>query len=143
MDEILRGFLEPLFARYREVAASDLGPRKTLEAYVIASFDAIDTQHSAVAIYQVEARHLRAQERFAYIDELNTEFRQLWHDVLAAGVADGSFRADLDIELAYRFLRDTVWVAVSWYRPGGSMTADTIAKHYLAIVLDGVATKET
>ena len=58
--------------------------------------------------------------------------------MLARGVADGEFRADLDIELAYRFLRDTVWVAVRWYRPGGSLSVDDIAKQYLSIVLDGI-----
>ena len=31
-------------------------------------------------------------------------------------------RDDLDLELTYRFIRDTVWVAVSWYRPGGRRT---------------------
>ena len=58
-----------------------------------------------------------------------------------AGVADGSFRDDLDVELAYRFLRDTVWVGVGWYRPGGAITIDAIAQQYLSIVLDGIATR--
>ena len=38
------------------------------------------------------------------------------------GVAAGELRADLDVELVYRFLRDTVWVAVRWYRPGGDLS---------------------
>jgi hypothetical protein len=54
-------------------------------------------------------------------------------------VKDGSFRSDIDVELAFRFLRDTAWVAVRWYRPGGSVTVDTVAKQYLSIVLDGLA----
>ena len=58
--------------------------------------------------------------------------------MLQRGVADGEFRADLDIELVYRFLRDTVWVAVRWYRPGGSRTVDQIAGQYLSVVLDGI-----
>jgi TetR/AcrR family transcriptional regulator, cholesterol catabolism regulator len=35
-------------------------------------------------------------------------------------------------------MRDTVWVAVRWYRPGGSMTVDAIADQYLTVVLDGI-----
>ncbi|MCK5757024.1 MAG: TetR family transcriptional regulator, partial [Mycobacterium sp.] len=100
--------------------------------------ESIDAQRNAVAIYQDEAKRLAAQERFGYIGELNTEFRQLWHAVLQRGVDDGEFRADLDVELAYRFLRDTVWVAVRWYRPGGALSADDIAEQYLSIVLDGM-----
>jgi AcrR family transcriptional regulator len=140
VDEILRGFLDALFDRYREIVARDLGPRQTLEAVVIASFEAIDEHNAAVAIYQAEARRLAEQPRFAYIGERLTEFRRLWHDVLDAGIAAGTFRDDLDVELSYRFLRDTVWVGVSWYRPGGKLHIDDIARQYLAIVLDGIAT---
>ena len=141
VDEILRGFLDDLFARYREIVARRLGPRATLEAVVVASFAAIDGHHAAVAIYQAEARRLAEQPRFGYIRTRLTEFRKMWQDVLRAGVADGSFRSDLDVELSYRFLRDTVWVGVSWYRPGGKLGVDEIARQYLSIVLDGIATE--
>jgi AcrR family transcriptional regulator len=139
VDEILRSFLDELFARYREIIARKLAPRATLEAVVVASFAAIDRHNAAVAIYQAEARRLAEQPRFGYIRKRLTEFRRMWHEVLRAGIADGSFRPDLDVELSYRFLRDTVWVCVSWYRPGGKLTIDEIAHEYLSIVLDGVA----
>ncbi|MDV6284349.1 TetR/AcrR family transcriptional regulator [Rhodococcus jostii] len=139
VDEILRGFLDDLFGKYREIVASGLDSRATLEALVTTSYEAIDASHSAVAIYQDEVKHLVANERFGYLSELNTEFRELWMGVLEAGVKDGSFRSDIDVELAFRFLRDTAWVAVRWYRPGGSVTVDTVAKQYLSIVLDGLA----
>jgi AcrR family transcriptional regulator len=139
VDEILRSFLDDLFTRYREIIGRELAPRATLEAVVVASFEAIDRHHAAVAIYQAEARRLAGQPRFAYIGKRLTEFRRMWHDVLEAGIAEGSFRPDLDVELSYRFLRDTVWVGVSWYRPGGKLTIDEISHQYLSIVLEGIA----
>ncbi|PYE19979.1 TetR family transcriptional regulator [Williamsia limnetica] len=138
VDEILQGFLDSLFESYREVVAAGLPARETLTSLVTASFESIDRDHSAVAIYQDEAKRLSGQERFAYIRERNVEFRALWSDVLKSGVADGSFRKDLDTELVYRFMRDTVWVAVRWYRPGGEMTAQQVADQYLSVVLDGI-----
>lgn len=138
VDEILRGFLDDLFARYRQIAASSKSATETLRGLVIASFESIDAERNAVAIYQDEAKRLSGQERFAYISELNVEFRQLWQSVLQRGVENGEFRADLDVQLVYRFMRDTVWVAVRWYRPGGSMTVDSIADQYLSVVLDGI-----
>ncbi|MEV6095467.1 TetR/AcrR family transcriptional regulator [Nocardia sp. NPDC051981] len=142
VDEILRGFLDDLFGRYREIVAAGIPARDTLEALVIASYESFDQFHAAVAIYQAEAKRLSGTPRFDYIAKYNSEFRELWHQVLTNGVADGSFRPEMDIELAYRFLRDTVWVSVRWYQPGGRITVDNLAKQYLTIVLDGLTSPE-
>jgi AcrR family transcriptional regulator len=142
VDEILRGFLDELFARYREIAAQGYRPREALERIVVVSFEAIDSHRDAVAIYQAEAAHLADEERFGYITERLQEFRTLWHTVLRDGIADGSFRSDLDVDLAYRFMRDTVWVAVRWYRPGGTLDIDVVAQQYLSIVLNGISGKK-
>ncbi|ALG85980.1 TetR/AcrR family transcriptional regulator [Gordonia phthalatica] len=138
VDELLRDFLDSLFARYREIVDAGLPATDTLRQLVVASFEAIDSRHTAVAIYQNESRHLLGQDRFEYIGDRNVEFRRLWESQLRRGVDEGDFRADLDIDLVYRFMRDTVWVAVRWYRPGGSMTVEQIADQYLSIVLDGI-----
>ncbi|WP_290852762.1 TetR/AcrR family transcriptional regulator [Gordonia sp. (in: high G+C Gram-positive bacteria)] len=138
VDELLRDFLDSLFASYREIVDANLSATETIRRLVVASFEAIDSRHTAVAIYQNEARQLTGQDRFEYIGERNLEFRTLWESVLRRGVEEGDFRPDLDIDLVYRFMRDTVWVAVRWYRPGGSMTVEQIADQYLSIVLDGI-----
>lgn len=138
VDELLRDFLEGLFARYREIAAANLNPVDTLKGLFLASFDAIETKHAQVAIYQAEAPRLLSQERFAYLNELNTEQRQLWLEVLRDGIAQGYFRPDLDVAVVYRFIRDATWVSVRWFRPGGSRTAQEVAEQYLSIVLGGI-----
>ncbi|SES23916.1 transcriptional regulator, TetR family [Lentzea xinjiangensis] len=140
VDEILRTFLDELFTRYREIVDAGLGPRRALKALVVASFEAIDTRHAAVAIYQNESKHLMPLERFSYLEDRNVEFRKLWTVLLEDGMSAGVFRADLDVDLAYRFIRDTVWVAVRWYRPDGGLSAEAVAGQYLAILLDGIAT---
>src|ERR671916_32286 len=78
-----------------------------------------------------------AAKLFAERGFKNTTVRDLWTGLLRDGVAAGELRADLDVELVYRFLRDTVWVAVRWYRPGGDMTPAQVADQYLHILLDG------
>ena len=140
VDELLDTFQTELWKEYDAIEASDLTPRGKLEAVVRASFEAIDHHHSEVAIFQNDAAYLTSFERFAYLDERNERFRRLWTGLLEAGVADGELRADLDVELVYRFLRDTVWVAVRWYRPGGALTPADVADQYLKILLEGIAT---
>ncbi|AUI57666.1 TetR/AcrR family transcriptional regulator [Amycolatopsis sp. BJA-103] len=140
-DEILTGFLDELFGAYAEIVAEGRGPRETLEAVVVASFESIHRRPAEVAIYQSEAKHLMQLPRFDYLTDRNTEFRKLWNAILTDGIAAGVFRADLDVELTYRFIRDTVWVAVRWYNPDGTLSADDVAQQYLGILLDGIATK--
>ncbi|HMT49593.1 TetR/AcrR family transcriptional regulator [Dietzia sp. UBA5065] len=139
VDEILRGFLDSLFGDYRRIVRSGSPPRETLEGLVHASFEAIHRHRDEVAIYQDELKHLRGNPRFEYLRERNTEFRDMWTDVLRQGMDSGEFRGDLDIRLTYRFLRDTVWVAVRWYRPEDRYDHAEIADQYLTIVLDGLA----
>jgi AcrR family transcriptional regulator len=140
IEEILTGFLDELFGRYGEIVAAGRGPRATLEEVVEASFDCIDRRHAEVAIYQNEAKYLAQFDRFAFLGKRNEEFRRLWATLLSDGVRAGVFRPDLDVETVYRFIRDTVWVAVRWYRPGGPMDAREVAGQYLSILLDGIAT---
>ncbi|GHG48534.1 TetR/AcrR family transcriptional regulator [Streptomyces griseocarneus] len=141
LDEILSTFLDELWAGYDSVLAARLGPRETLEALVTESFREIDRHRAAVAIYQREAKDLAGRPRFAYLADSQRRFERAWLGTLERGVADGVFRADLDVRLAYRFVRDTVWVAASWYRPGGAHSPEEIARQYLSMVLDGIAVR--
>ncbi|MEU1347071.1 TetR/AcrR family transcriptional regulator [Streptomyces sp. NPDC005775] len=139
LDEILSTFLNELWEGYDAVLDAGLGPRETIEALVTESFREIDRHRAAVAIYQKEARHLAAQPRFQYLVDSQEKFEKAWLGTLERGVADRTFRDDLDIRLTYRFVRDTVWVAASWYRPGGQHSPEEIARQYLSMVLDGIA----
>ncbi|MQA07127.1 MAG: TetR family transcriptional regulator [Pseudonocardiaceae bacterium] len=141
VDEILTDFLDELFGRYREIVASELGPRATLEAIVVASFECINARRAEVAIYQNESKYLVRFDRFSYLADRNVEFRKLWIRLLEEGMREGVFRQGLDVELVYRFIRDTVWVAVHWYRPGGELSARDVAEQYLQILLDGIAVR--
>ena len=139
VDEILQTFQAELFGRYDEILASDADPRSRLEQAVRVSVEAIDAHPHEVAIFQNEADHLGQLERFAYLAERNLQSRDVWMTLLRDGVAEGFLRDDLDLELVYRFVRDTVWVAVRWYRPGGTLTHSDVADQYLSIILDGIS----
>jgi AcrR family transcriptional regulator len=139
VDEILKTFQEELFGQYDEIlAAADLDPLAKLERAVLVSFEAIDKHRDEVAIFQNEAAYLLTFDRFAYLAERNRQSRQVWLTLLQNGIDAGVLRDDLDLELTYRFIRDTVWVAVSWYRPGGRRTHTEIARQYLSILLEGI-----
>ena len=141
VDELLSTFQAGLFARYDEILASDLDARAKVDAVVRVSFDAIHEHHHEVAIFQNDAGYLMGFERFDYLRAYNVRFQRMWVDLLAEGTRTGVLRRDLDPELTYRFIRDTVWVAVRWYRPEGELDAQAVADQYLSILFDGIATR--
>ncbi len=141
VDEILDTFQSELFRRYNDVVSSDMDPRLKFETVIRISFDAIHDHHSEVAIYQNDAGYLAGFERFRYLEERNAQMQRLWLGLLEEGVRAGTFRPDTDSEVVYRFIRDTVWVAVRWYRPGGELSAADVAEQYLSILLDGIAAR--
>lgn len=142
VDEVLRGFLDWLFDRYQQIIDTEPNPLARLKGLFMASFDAIEHHHAEVVIYQDEAKRLSGQPRFDYVEELNRRQRKMWVEVLTEGIDQGYFRPDVDVDVVYRFIRDTTWVSVRWYQPGGPLTAQQVGQQYLSIVLGGIR-KET
>ena len=141
VDEILSIFQLELFKKYDEILGSGLDVRSKVDAVVRVSFEAIHDHHAEVAIFQNDSAYLMGFERFGYLRERNTRFREMWLGLLREGVETGALRTDVDAELVFRFIRDTVWVAVRWYRPGGELSHEQVADQYLSILLDGIAAR--
>jgi TetR/AcrR family transcriptional regulator, cholesterol catabolism regulator len=139
VEEVLRDFLDWLFTRYQKVIATEPNPLERLKGLFMASFEAIEDRHAQVVIYQDEAKRLTLLPQFDFVETRNKEQRKMWLDLLNEGVAQGYFRPDVDVDVVYRFIRDTTWVSVRWYQPGGPLTAEEVGRQYLAIVLGGIA----
>ncbi|KAA0104210.1 TetR family transcriptional regulator KstR2 [Mycolicibacterium sp. P1-5] len=139
VEEVLRDFLDWLFERYQQVIATEPNPLERLKGLFMASFEAIEDRHAQVVIYQDEAKRLTALPQFDFVETRNKEQRKMWLDLLHEGVEQGYFRPDIDVDVVYRFIRDTTWVSVRWYQTGGPLTAEEVGRQYLAIVLGGIA----
>ncbi len=143
VDEILSTFQAELFGQYDEILASADDARTKLERAVRVSFEAIEQHGPEVAIFQNEADYLGTFDRFGYLADRNSQSRQVWVTLLEEGVRTGVLRSDLDVTLTYRFIRDTVWVAVRWYVPGRGHTHTEVADQYVRILLDGISASAT
>ncbi|MGD9959470.1 TetR/AcrR family transcriptional regulator [Nocardioides sp.] len=60
--------------------------------------------------------------------------------LVRAAVAEGSLRDDLAPEVISRLLFGMVNSLVEWYRPGGPVSADALARSVAALAFDGLAT---
>ncbi|RFU36908.1 TetR/AcrR family transcriptional regulator [Actinomadura logoneensis] len=140
VDEILSGFFEEIMTRYREVIDRGEDPRATIAGLVRIAFGTLEPHRAAITVMQNDWNYLKGMERFAYLTKSEDEVEKMWVDTIKAGQEQGLFRADVDPKLTYRMIRDTVWVAVRWFKPGGRLDAQGLAEHYLKVMFDGINT---
>ncbi|WP_106403657.1 TetR/AcrR family transcriptional regulator [Actinocorallia populi] len=138
LDEFLRGFLVDLHERFSAAERKNADPQETLSELIRISFSCIHDSPHAVAVYQNESANLKRQEAFAYVGDYGARSEQIWLRVLTAGQEAGVVRPDLDVKVAYLFIRDAVWSAVHWYRPGGQLSLETVADQYLDLLYGGL-----
>ena len=138
VDEILSAYFTSLMATYEEIVKKDSEPAVALRHLVRAAFNSLDDHRAAITVIQNERGYLNQFPRFAYVAESEAEVRRIWTKVLDDGVASGVFREDLDTAITYRFLRDSLWVAVRWFTPSGRLSADQLADQYLKLVMSGL-----
>ncbi|GAA2356709.1 TetR/AcrR family transcriptional regulator [Nonomuraea africana] len=142
VDEVLSTFLDDLIARYRAALESGGEPRAVLSEMVRIGFGTLEPHRAAITVMQNDWNYLRQFPRFNYLVKAEDDVEQMWVKQIKAGQGAGQFRADVDPKLTYRMIRDTIWVAVRWFRPGGRLNTTGLAEHYITVLFDGLATGE-
>ncbi|GAA2902404.1 TetR/AcrR family transcriptional regulator [Streptosporangium fragile] len=144
VDEVLTTFLDDLVGRYRAALERDGDPRTILSEMVRIGFSTLEPHRAAITVMQNDWNYLRSLpgDRFDYLVKAEDEVERMWVEQIKRGQAIGQFRADVDPKLTYRMIRDTIWVAVRWFRPGGRLNTGGLAEHYITVLFDGLATGE-
>lgn len=138
LEEILRSFMNELLSRFEEIAAGGGNPRDVLDRLIQHAFDTIERQPHAVGLYQNEASFLATQPGFEFVHDESVRIEQIWLGQIEEGQRLGVFRKSIDASLAYRFIRDSVWSTVRWYRPGGRHTAASMCANLLDLLDNGL-----
>ncbi|MFI0450694.1 TetR/AcrR family transcriptional regulator [Actinomadura sp. 6N118] len=140
VDEILSGFFREIMSAYQGTLDQGLNPRETIAGLVRIAFGTLEPHRAAITVMQNDWNYLKGMERFAYLTKSEDEVEKMWVDTIKDGQKEGLFRDDIDPKLTYRMIRDTVWVAVRWFKPGGRLNSKGLAEHYLKVMFDGINT---
>ena len=140
VDEILSNFFSELMAANRAAIEKGGTPEEILAALVRIAFGTLEPHRAAITVMQNDWNYLKGLERFAYLTQAEDEVEQMWVMAIRDGQGTGLFRQDIDPKLTYRMIRDTIWVAIRWFQPGGRLNAEGLSDHYLKVLLDGIHT---
>ena len=141
VDEVLANFFDELMSANRAVvhAGAD-DPREVLSALVRIAFGTLEPHRAAITVMQNDWNYLSSLPRFGYLTKAEDEAESIWVDQIKRGQETGLFRDDIDPNLTYRMIRDTIWVAIRWFQPGGRLNAEGLSEHYLKVLFDGICT---
>ena len=124
----------------RLVADLNADPLACLEALIRTSFESLDSHASACEIYQNDHNYISRLPNYAALRRVSQATQRIWLDTLAAGVAAGEFRDDVDPTIFYRFLRDAIWMSIRWQRPGARRAEADLAASCIAVFVEGFST---
>jgi AcrR family transcriptional regulator len=139
VEAIIVDYLDDLRKRYAAVVAANSDPRSCLEALVRESLATVEAHPYATEIYQNDLTFLRTLPGYEYLRTAAADVQQTWLSVIKAGAKAGVFRSDIQPEVFYRFLRDTVWLSVRWFKPTRTYPMSKLADDCISIFLDGFA----
>ncbi|MDA2806316.1 TetR/AcrR family transcriptional regulator [Nocardiopsis suaedae] len=139
VDEVLSSYLEDLLGRYRAAVEADGGPREVLSRLIQEAYRSLEPHRAAITVVQNDWNYLQQFPRFGYLAEAEGEIQDIWVGVIGDGQREGVFRHDIDPKLTYRMIRDTIWVAVRWYRPEGTLGTAELAEHFMTVLFDGIS----
>jgi flavin reductase (DIM6/NTAB) family NADH-FMN oxidoreductase RutF/AcrR family transcriptional regulator len=155
LDSLLRyanstdGLIEEIVGRYvrtfhdqcTSIAAEGNPARDTLSELLGQAFGSMEQNRVPIMILQNERPYLADRAEFAYLEPLERDIERVWHETLQRGIDSGEFRGDLDVALAYRFIRDVLFTAARWFS-SGTWTAQDAARRsdaYLSLILYGLS----
>jgi AcrR family transcriptional regulator len=124
----------------REIAGADLPPSEKIRAIVTNHVEVLDETFAYASVYlqEIAGRHL--DEEWAAKDR---EYIRLIEQVVADGVADGSFEPGTDPRIATFSLVGSLNWLIRWYHPGGEMGPAEIAAQICSFSLTGILRRTT
>jgi AcrR family transcriptional regulator len=128
-----------LFQESARGALSVPGPAlDRLRALVTGHVDVVLSHQDVVRTYLNEARMLDDDHR-ARVIAARDSYEQAFREVIADGIGDGSFRADVDPKMSSIFILSVLNALERWYRPDGELDRDALAGRVARFVEAGLA----
>lgn len=129
-------------ARAREIAAQAISPREKLEQLIAVIIHSQVEHYPYMYVYiQEDMRQVATQEAQWAQDmvEQTHELERWFLEVIAEGVADGTFRADLSNTLIANSLFGMTQWTHRWYVPGKSKyTEAELVRVFSAVLFEGI-----
>jgi len=134
---VVREPIMHLYAQVETIVKSSLPARAKIERSIQAHLVAFDENYPHMFVF-VQELHNVVQALQDTLRELPGRYQSLWEELLRQGVEKGELRADLDVTTTTLMILGMCNWMYRWYRKGGRLDAQAVAKQYANAILDGI-----
>lgn len=138
LEAVVRRPAEDLLQSMRELAATDLPPSERLRRMTRAHVEVLEHTYDFAAVYLHEVAGRGLGPEWTRMDH---EYRTVVQQVVADGVADGSFSRSTDPHVATMALIGALNWLTRWWDPAGPLSAAAIADQISNLVLAGLLSR--
>ncbi|MCK6456975.1 MAG: TetR/AcrR family transcriptional regulator [Phycisphaerae bacterium] len=139
--EIVNRSADRFFEALSPVLNSDLDILHKLRDAITTHVGVITADLDAAAVYTTEWRHL-PPDRQSQIAERRDEYESRFRSLVRQGIREG-FLSPVDEAYATLFILSTLNYLYLWYRPGGRMSSEAVARLLADFIFDGLRRRTT
>jgi AcrR family transcriptional regulator len=136
--EITRGPLEGLVQQAKSIAATSMTPRKKVSEAIRSHITSLDRSYPHLMVVTAETDDSLPAGIRNEISRLRREYQTVWEDIIADGLADGSFRSPGSAAVLVNLILGSINWMHRWYVPDGALDADEVSTVLSAMVLHGI-----
>jgi len=139
---VVREPIVRLFSQVEEIVKASVPTRTKVERAIHAHLAAFDENYPHMFVYVQELPNLidTLQDK---IRESPEHYQHLWEAILQQGITAGELRADLDVTAMVLMIMGMCNWLHRWYRKGGRLDTETLARQYARAILDGITAHGT
>jgi AcrR family transcriptional regulator len=139
--EVIDSGAQRFLERGEQALVLDGDASERLEAFLVWHIETAIEQLSAATVFLNEWRYLSHELRAA-IQDKRDRYEGMIRRIIADGIAEGSFRSDLDVSMAARLVLSVGNWVYTWYRPEGDLAATEIGETFADMLVRGFANGE-
>jgi AcrR family transcriptional regulator len=150
VGEVITGYLEERLADCQSIVIAFPDPRERLAELLRSELRDVAKSNSARVVNTPSMYVLGLLPTQKKIHDLAAQVRSVWMDTIRAGVEQGIFRNDVDVEIFYALARKTTSIAQQWVDglswPAGpkKLTSkfglETVSEAWISVLLGGFCT---
>jgi TetR/AcrR family transcriptional regulator, cholesterol catabolism regulator len=141
-EEMVREIISPGatggIQSHAQLIATAGDPASGLRACILDAVRWAASKPDVARIFRNDAQYIRETPALADSEQRRQANRLLWVELVEAGIADGTFRPDVDADVVVRAMWDAILSSIRWFPPLGDRAPEPVGNELADLFVAGL-----